>query len=706
MHARLRPPALVALTAAWAALLPGCHEKSWPADAGEPVPAPTRPARYFESGDLADLQKRGVLRAIIESTEEARLTTIGGSRATDREWIVDFGKRHGLQVEFVLAPGPSQLTPMLLEGMGDVVLAPITVTPERATRLAFTRPVAIVSEMLVGRRGAQNPRSVAELKGRAVHVSANSASAQALAALNAEQRAGVIVVSVPAETDPQELAFEVADAKRPLTVLQSNVLDALEILDDRLERLFPIAAARPLAWALRPTNPALKAALDQHLAGHPLPGQPKDRSVGDLGAIRARGALRVLTCNTPLTYYLHRGQRYGFDFEVARLAAEALGVQLEMIVAPTRDLLVPWLREGRGDVIAAALEVSDERSKLVTFSAPYLRYDEVVVRAVHGPRLAKLGDLRGQRLAVRAGSGAHELLASLLPVHGPFEVVPIAKGEQTSETVSRVARGDVHFAVLEGHELQVELSFRSDVEAAYVLPSKTDGAIAFAVRPDSVQLLAALNELVKRTPESHEFQLIRRRYFEGRAVAATDRDALQDASRTRLSAYDGLIRMYSREYGLDWRLMAAQAFQESGFDPSMQSWSGALGLFQVLPITGRSLGFSRLDEAAQGVHAGILAVRHLLRELDAGISQEQRMRLALAAYAVGIGHVRDAQRVAAELGLDPHKWSGNVEKAMLLLEEPTHYRRASHGYCRGRDAVRYVNEIQRRYEAHCERVPL
>jgi membrane-bound lytic murein transglycosylase F len=81
------------------------------------------------------------------------------------------------------------------------------------------------------------------------------------------------------------------------------------------------------------------------------------------------------------------------------------------------------------------------------------------------------------------------------------------------------------------------------------------------------------------------------------------------------------------------------------------------------------------------------------------------VRFTLAAYNVGWGHVEDAQRLAAEQGLDATKWFGGVEKAMQLLQKPAYYRRARHGYCRGSEPVKYVSEIQTRYDHYVTLVP-
>lgn len=78
------------------------------------------------------------------------------------------------------------------------------------------------------------------------------------------------------------------------------------------------------------------------------------------------------------------------------------------------------------------------------------------------------------------------------------------------------------------------------------------------------------------------------------------------------------------------------------------------------------------------------------------------MWFTLAAYNAGHGHVWDARRLARKLGMNPNRWFGNVEKAILLLSKRKYARKARHGYCRGAERVKYVREIKRRYEAYLQ----
>jgi membrane-bound lytic murein transglycosylase F len=251
--------------------------------------------------------------------------------------------------------------------------------------------------------------------------------------------------------------------------------------------------------------------------------------------------------------------------------------------------------------------------------------------------------------------------------------------------------------------LGVELSHRDDVQATYVFGS--DKPLVMAVRVDAPDLLAKVNRFVATDCKGLWFRKLQAKYFAAKPKMQRARaDALGHSG--QISPYDGLARTYGRRYGIDWRFIVAQMYQESRFDPRAQSWVGAVGLLQVMPRTGAEMGFRNLWHPDTNVHAGVKYLSRLLSRFEAGVPMRQRIRFALAAYNAGLGHVLDARRLARTQGLDPNRWFGHVEEAMVLLEKPRYYRRARHGYVRGNEPVTYVSRIQSKYDAYARLMPV
>jgi membrane-bound lytic murein transglycosylase F len=164
-----------------------------------------------------------------------------------------------------------------------------------------------------------------------------------------------------------------------------------------------------------------------------------------------------------------------------------------------------------------------------------------------------------------------------------------------------------------------------------------------------------------------------------------------------------LVKRYAKQYELDWRLVTSQMHQESHFDPHAKSWVGALGLMQVMPSTAKELHFDDVVAPDQGIVAGVKLMARYAKIFDGdSVKEKDRIRFALASYNCGPGHIGDARRLAKDQGLDPDKWFGNVEKSMLLLSLPRYASRGHYGHCRCQEPVKYVSEIQTRYDAYAK----
>jgi membrane-bound lytic murein transglycosylase F len=654
---------------------------------GEPPPAREL---VVDAGDLDAVVKRGALRVLVFGDDEPFLPRAGAPPlASDLELAQALAENLHVAAEPVRVDRFDDLVPMLLAGKGDVIAARLTVTAARKKLVAFSRPTAVVSELLIGRRGAANPKSVADVAGRAVVARASSSYAETLADLKAK------LVAAPENASEADLVRDVAAGKAELTACDSDQLEDIRAFaGDGVEALFPLRERREVALAFRPTNPKLKIAADAFLVQRALTEHRNDAATGDLAEIKKRGSLRVILRNNAVSYFLYRGVQQGFDYELLKGFAKENGLRIDVVVPREQSEVVPVLVGGRGDVIATEMTPTAARKEQIAFSQPYLFADEVLVQRAGDPPIASLDGLRGRAIHVRKTSSYRATLDALQAEHGPFTVVDAPEDQETEEIVARVGKGELPLTMADSTIAAVEIGAHKGARTTLAL--RTHDPIALGVRKDNPELLRALDAYLECHKRSGDVERLRRKYFESRP----ENDAAHVDVRVtgKLSSYDAVIKRWSRSYGIDWRLMAAQAYQESAFNPDAESWCGALGLFQVMPQTGRALGFADVKRPEQNIHAGVMYMAQLIDSWDAKLSFKQRVRFALASYNAGHGHVEDARALAVEMGLDPDRWFGNVEKAMLRLEDPKVARRMPHGWCRGSEPVKYVSDIQSRYD--------
>ncbi len=167
-----------------------------------------------------------------------------------------------------------------------------------------------------------------------------------------------------------------------------------------------------------------------------------------------------------------------------------------------------------------------------------------------------------------------------------------------------------------------------------------------------------------------------------------------------ISKYDALFRKHAATARWDWRLMAAQCYQESCFDPNARSWAGARGLMQIMPATAAHLGLRMED-----IHApepNVAAAARYIAELTNSFrdipSASERQLFVLAAYNGGAFHVRDAMALTRKHGGNDKRWR-DVARYMMMLREPAGYNDevVKYGYMRAGETVDYVDRICERY---------
>ncbi|MCW8919388.1 MAG: transporter substrate-binding domain-containing protein [Gammaproteobacteria bacterium] len=608
-----------------------------------------------------------------------------------------YAETSGVELKNIYIAQHDQLIPALLAGEGDIVVNNLVVTGRRKQQVNFTSPIAYVHEQLIGRPG-ETPKSAHELQGRRVAVRRSDTSYNTLVTIHQQRfQPPFEIIEVDEELATEQLLLGVLDGRYDLAVTDSSQLKALP-QSSRVEIGFDIGPVRPIAWAVHKENNALLASINDFLGRHHLVGKGDLISRGDLATIKEHQVLRVLTRNNASTYFLWRGELHGFEYELAKEFAQRHKLRLEMVVPPSRDLLIPWLREGKGDIIAAAMTPTDERQQEgITFSRPYNTVSEIVVSRSDDP-IDSAEQLAGRRVVVRRSSSYWQSMEALQQQGIAFELIAAAEELETEELLAQLARGEIDLTVADSHILDIELTWRDDIRAAFALGERHHGWI---VRQENPTLLRAVNAFHKSEYRGLFYNVTYDKYFRNPKQIRRHLEGRADtAGNNTLSPYDELVRKHADHYGFDWRLIVSQMYQESRFNPRAKSWAGAQGLLQVLPRTAREFGITDLHDPDNGLRAGMHYLSWLLKRFEPELEMGERTWFALAAYNAGVGHVRDARRLAVEKGWNPNKWFNHVERGMLLLAKREYAKSAKHGYVRGHEPVNYVRQIHDRYRAY------
>lgn len=440
----------------------------------------------------------------------------------------------------------------------------------------------------------------------------------------------------------------------------------------------------------------------------------------DWEQIAEDGVLRAITNYSGTSYFLYRGEPMGFEYELLKRLADHLELELEIVLAENIDSIMPMLKRGEGDLIAFGLTITQERKTQISFTDYlYLTRQVLVQRKPEGWRNMKRHqieaqliqepvELIGDTVSVRLETSYFKRLIHLMDEVGGTIYIDTLPGSMSSEkSVQSVLNGEITYTVVDDNIAAISAAYHPELDVG--TPVSFAQRIGWGVRQSSPALLDTLNDWVAGFKKEVDYAVIYNKYYKNkRAYRKRVNSEFYSLNEQRISPYDDLIREEATRIGWDWRLMAAQVYQESQFDPKATSWAGAAGLLQLMKGTASDLGVvDRLDpeENLRGASDYLAQIEYNFAEIPDSL---QRIKLTLASFNCGYYHVLDAQNLAEKRGLDPQRWDENVEAMILDLSFPANYRDevVKYGYVKGVEPFNYVREIFERYDRYRQFIEL
>ncbi len=431
----------------------------------------------------------------------------------------------------------------------------------------------------------------------------------------------------------------------------------------------------------------------------------------DLEIIRQRGKLIAITDMNSTNYFVYRGEPMGFHFELLNEFTDHLGVDLELITENQLERACDLLQKGKADIIAIGLTVYSGRKQKILFTDPIIQTRQVLVQrkprnwkslkadALERQLIRNQLDLANKTVFVQENSAYTDRLKALSNEIG--DTISVIEVPYHSEELIRfVANGEIEYTVCDENIAMVNSTYYPDIDIN--TPVSFPQNIAWGLKKqESSDLLNELNIWISTFKESRRYLSVYAKYFRNSMSNYMVKSDYYSLSTGKISMWDDMIKRAARETGWDWRLMASLIYQESRFDPDVESWAGAYGLMQVMPPTGERFGIDVKSSPASNLRAGALYINWLKSMYEDKIPDEQeRIKFILASYNAGPGHVLDAMKLAEKNGMDPHKWENNVAVWILKKSDPVYYndKVVKNGYFKGTESVNYVSEVLERYE--------
>ncbi|CAI8788859.1 Membrane-bound lytic murein transglycosylase F [Pseudomonas donghuensis] len=416
-----------------------------------------------------------------------------------------------------------------------------------------------------------------------------------------------------------------------------------------------------------------------------------------LERVKEDGVLRVITRNSPATYFQDRNGETGFEYELVKRFADDLGVELKIETADNLDDLFNQLGQPSGPVLAAAgLVSSEQRKSQVRFSHPYLEVTPQIIYRNGRPRPTDAKDLVGKKIMVLKGSTHAEQMAELKKQYPALEYEE-SDAVEVVDLLRMVDEGQIDLTLVDSNELAMNQVYFPKVRVAFDLGDARDQRWAVAAGEDN-SLLNEINEFLDKVQKNGTLQRLKDRYYGhvdvlGYVGAYTFAQHLQQ----RLPRYEKAFQASAKKEQVDWRLLAAIGYQESMWQAEVTSKTGVRGLMMLTQRTAQAMGVSNRLDPVQSIRGGAKYFMYVKSELDDSIKEPDRTWFALAAYNVGSGHLDDARKLAKREGLNPNKWL-DVKKMLPRLSQKQWYSKTRYGYARGGEPVHFVANIRRYYD--------
>lgn len=426
----------------------------------------------------------------------------------------------------------------------------------------------------------------------------------------------------------------------------------------------------------------------------------KQPALNDLAQILERGQIRAVTLESATSYYTVGDDAMGFDFALAQNLADHLGLELKIVVASSEQQLKEILKTDKADFAAYHLPTTKTiADNFLTTKVETLSHI-VLVQPVNRKPLTNVAQLIDKEVYVQRNTKYHTRLRYLNEeIGGGINIKYLSDTLQVEAIIHQVATGKIPFTVVDSDvAMLAKKHFKNiniDMPVSIPLPK------AWIVRKNAPALDSAINDWYSNIVQSKYVRmakarnLSKSRYFDNFEISVP---------KGNISPYDSIFKKKAHIIGRDWRLLAALAYHESRFNPNTISPNGAMGIMQIMHRTGLKFGLtdSTFFEPEHNIEAGAKLIASLDKMFSFVKDENERIKLVLAAYNSGQGHILDAVNLTKKYKGNPQLWKDNVEKYLLLKSDARYYNDevVKLGYYRANHTVKFVYNVLATYDKY------
>lgn len=420
-----------------------------------------------------------------------------------------------------------------------------------------------------------------------------------------------------------------------------------------------------------------------------------------LEKIQQQGYIKVYTRMAPTTMYIGDNGFAGFEYDLVKLFADYLGVEIEIATDNNINFMIDELRKGNADLIAAGLTVTDARKKQLRFAPIYQKISSKLIYR-QGERRPRDFDQIDQGLVVLAGSSHLELLKQIKKDYPDLEW-ETDNEKSAADLLEQIIDGSIQYTIADSNDLDLARQTSPNLAIAFSIGEPQQLAWALSRKPHHSIDGSTDDSLYAKTIEFFSFirangtldYLIERYYGHLNQFDYV-------GSREFLRAINGRLQplipyfIEAASDDMDWRFLAAMGYQESHWKADAKSPTGVRGIMMLTNDTAKEMNVEDRLDPKQSILGGARYFRKVQGKIPDRITNPDRKWFALAGYNVGFGHLEDARRLTEGAKENPDKWQ-QVKQFLPLLRQKKWYSKTRYGYARGNEPVQYVSNIRQYY---------
>lgn len=417
--------------------------------------------------------------------------------------------------------------------------------------------------------------------------------------------------------------------------------------------------------------------------------------------------LVVGTLYSPTSFFLVKGDTMGYDYDLAKQFARDKKIAVQFEVMRSLSALEAMLDSGKIDLIAYNTPVTAEYNERVAHCGLENITHQVLIQPIKKgePLISDVTELVGKEIYVERNSKYESRLRNLNnEVGGGIIIHSISRDTIMSEDlIEMVAEGEIPLTIVDSDIAKLDHTYYSNIDIN--LEVSFAQRSSWAVRKSEQWLADSINAWAQDPRIVNTGRSLFHHYFETNKATRSAAIDIKLLKKGIVSRYDEFFKTYAKNINWDWKLLAAQGYAESKFDPQATSWVGARGVMQLMPATARRYGLSEenITDPQRNIETAVKVIADLDKSLNKYVSDpEERKKFIIAAYNSGIAHIYDAIALATKYGKNPQLWENNVSDALLMKGYPEYYNDevCKYGYFRGKQTVSYVQEVFKMYHLY------